>query len=129
MIYSELQGAIKMLCFLKRQKLSKNNEKGRFINVMVCCMQIMTPCVSLVCLMISITQEKKMGMITKNYVTLAFVLQIDNQFSGILPQDIKNNVKIVNSTGVLKMGKDYNTVARIKKRIQTSWQNQSLTFA
>ena len=57
MVYGEMQGAIKMLCYLKRQKLSKYNEKGRFVNIIVCCMQLMTPILSLVCLMISITQE------------------------------------------------------------------------
>jgi hypothetical protein len=67
--------------------------------------------------MISITQEKRMGGITKNYVTLAFVLSIDNLFSGILPADIKNNVKVVNKLGILKMGKDYNTLSKIKKRL------------
>lgn len=55
MVYEEMQGAIKMLCYLKRQKLSKNNEKGRFVNILVCCMQLTTPVVSLICLMISIT--------------------------------------------------------------------------
>ena len=50
-----------------------------------------------------------MGAITKDYVTLAFVLSIDNLFSAILPKDVKNNVNILNNTGILKMGKDYNT--------------------
>ena len=128
MVYGEMQGAIKMLAFLKREKLRKNNDKGRFINVIVCLMQLMTPIFSLICLMISVTQESKMGMITKDYVTLAFVLSIDNLFSGILPADIKSNVKLLNSTGVLKMGKDYNSMARIKKRLSTSWSNETWTL-
>ena len=70
-----------------------------------------------------------MGMITKDYVTLAFVLSIDNMFSGILTENIKNNVNLVNSTGILKMGKDFNSLARIKKRMLTSWENETWTFS
>ena len=69
-----------------------------------------------------------MGMITKDYVTLAFVLSIDNLFSGILPADIKNNVKLVNSTNALKMGKDYNNMSRIKKRLSTAYENETWTI-
>lgn len=72
-------------------------------------MQCFTPCVSLVCLMISVTQEDKMGMITKDYVTLAFVLSIDNLFAKTLPEEVRKNVGIVNASGQLRMGKDYNT--------------------
>ena len=66
-------------------------------------------------------------MITKDYVTLAFVLSIDNMFSGILPESIKINVGLVNSTGILKMGKDFNTFSKIKKRVLTSWKNETWT--
>ena len=115
-----------MLCYLKRSKLAKNHEKGRFINIIVCCMQIMTPCVSLMCLMISITQEKTLGMITKDYVTLAFVLTIDNVFSDLLPEEIVQNAEDLNETGTLKMGTDYNTMDRIKKRLMKSYKDETL---
>lgn len=69
-----------------------------------------------------------MGMITKDYVTLAFVLSIDNLFAKTLPTDIKNNVGIVNASGALRMGKDYNTTRRIKKRVLEDWDNDSWTL-
>lgn len=97
-----------MLAFLKRMKLAPNNSRGRFVNIIVSIMQLMPPIISLVCLMISITQEKTLGMITKDYVTLAFILSIDNIFSGLIPAEIKKNREMLNASGLLKMGKDNN---------------------
>ena len=34
---------------------------------------------------------------------------------------------MLNATGVLKMGKDYNTWDKIKKRLLTSWKDETLT--
>ena len=73
---------------------------------------------ALLSLMISIGQEANLGSITKDYVTIAFVLSIDNMFAGTLPQDIKTNAKKLNSTGILKVGKDYNTNKLIWKRLK-----------
>ena len=88
----------------------------------------MTPCVSLIGLMISITQEKTLGMITKDYVTLAFVLTIDNIFSDMLPEGLKKNAEDLNNAGTLKMGTDFNTMEKIKKRLVKSYKSEKLTI-
>lgn len=72
--------------------------------------------------MISIGQEGNLGSITKDYVTIAFVLSIDNMFAGTLPDDIKINAKKLNTSKVLKMGKDYNTYKLIWKRTKRIWK-------
>ena len=55
-------------------------------------------------------------MITKDYATLAFVLNIDNMFAMTLPAEVKANAKKVNQLNLLKMGKDYNTYKMIYQR-------------
>jgi hypothetical protein len=72
--------------------------------------------------MISIGQEGNLGSITKDYVTIAFVLSIDNMFAATLPDDIKINAKKLNTSKVLKMGKDYNTYKLIWKRTKRIWK-------
>lgn len=56
-------------------------------------------------------------MITKDYATLAFVLNIDNMFAMTLPAEVKANAKKVNKLNLLKMGKDYNTYKLIYHRV------------
>ena len=92
-------------------------------------MQMTTPVVSLIALLISITQEKTLGMITKDYVTLAFVLTIDNVFSDILPEGLKQNAEELNEAGTLKMGTDFNSMDKIKKRLMKSYKAEKLTFS
>lgn len=65
-------------------------------------------------------------MITKDYVTLAFVLTIDNVFSDLLPEGIVQNAEDLNEAGTLKMGTDYNTMARIKKRLTIAYKDETL---
>jgi len=84
---------------------------------------------ALLSLMISIGQEGNLGSITKDYVTIAFVLSIDNMFAGCLPDDIKLNAKKLNGSKVLKMGKDYNTYKLIWKRFKKVWARQEEEFA
>ena len=45
-------------------------------------------------------------------------------FAGCLPEDIKLNAKKLNSSKVLKMGKDYNTYKLIWKRFKKVWVRQ-----
>lgn len=56
-------------------------------------------------------------MITKDYATLAFVLNIDNMFAMTLPAEVKANAKKINSLNLLKMGKDYNSYKLIYQRV------------
>ena len=72
-------------------------------------MHFTTCVVALVSLIITISQEDNMQMITKDYATLAFVLNIDNMFAMTLPAEVKANAKKVNQLNLLKMGKDFNT--------------------
>ena len=65
-------------------------------------------------------------MITKDYVTLAFVLTIDNVFSDLLPEGIVQNAEDLNEAGTLKMGTDYNTMTRIKKRLTIAYKDETL---
>ena len=58
-----------------------------------------------------------MQAITKDYATLAFVLNIDNMFAMTLPAEVKANAKKVNKLNLLKMGKDYNTYKLIYHRV------------
>jgi hypothetical protein len=84
---------------------------------------------ALLALMVSIGQEGNLGAITKDYVTIAFVLNIDNMFAGFLPDDVKTNAKKLNSSKVLKMGKDYNTYKLIWKRFKRTWKRTEDEFA
>ena len=92
-------------------------------------MQLTTPIVALVCLMVTITQEPRLGMITKNYVTLAFILSIDNLFADSFPDDIKANAQYINNNGIMKMGEDQNTFQKIKKRLQEHYHSEDSTLA
>ena len=56
-------------------------------------------------------------MITKSYVTLASILQIDNQFASMLPKTAHANTAEINNRGGLLLGKDQNTTKNILKRI------------
>jgi hypothetical protein len=89
---------------------------------MIATMQFTTPIMALLSLMISIGQEGNLGSITKDYVTIAFVLSIDNMFAATLPEDIKVNAKKLNGSKVLKMGKDYNSYKLIWKRFKRIWR-------
>ena len=77
-------------------KTCHQNLKGRYINIMIASMHFTTCVVALMCLIITISQEENMQMITKDYATLAFVLNIDNMFAMTLPADVKANAKKVN---------------------------------
>lgn len=41
--------------------------------------------------MILLCQEKKLSFITKDYITIAMVMNIDNMFVATLPKEIKQN--------------------------------------
>ena len=106
-----------MLCFLKRMKTCHQNLKGRYINIMIASMHFCTCIIALISLIITISQEENMQMITKDYATLAFVMNIDNMFSMTLPAEVKANARKVNQLGLLKMGKDYNSYKLIYQRL------------
>ena len=105
--YDKFQYAIKLLTYLKRVK--GKHDKGKCINVLLCCMHLLSPVIGIFAIVITGSQEKKLSMIVKNFVSLGFILQIDNMFSSCLPIDIQQCVDKINDKGGLKMPKDKNT--------------------
>ena len=87
---NELYTAIKMLTYLKRQKGYSTKRKRfhnhkRLISIMLSLMQMSVPFITVISLIISITQERNAGQITKAFVSLSIVVKIDDMFSSSLP--------------------------------------------
>ena len=59
-----------------------------------------------------------MGQITKAFVTLGFVVGIDDMFAKSLPEGVKANQKKLNQKGKLILKEDYNSFTNIFDRIQ-----------
>ena len=78
---------------------------------------MMNPVMALLALMITLGQEKQLSHITKNFVTLGFILNIDNMYAVSLPKEIKENAQRINEAGGLRMGSDNNNMSSIYKRI------------
>lgn len=66
-------------------------------------------------------------MITKAFVTLLFVTNVDDQFAQFLPQDILDNADDLNESEKMFIGVDNNSLRRICKRIKKSFQGEVLT--
>ena len=80
-----------MLTILKRMRGHKEGRKGRIMNIFLCSLQIITPIFGLICVMILLCQESKLSNITKDYITIAFVMDIDNKFAEMLPKEVLKN--------------------------------------
>ena len=59
-------------------------------------MQLITPLLSIASLMISMGQESTFSMITKSYMVLGTICNIDNSFAGVFPKEIFDNAKKLN---------------------------------
>ena len=105
-----------MLTFLKRMAGTKNHKKGRIMNIIICSMQISTPIFSLTAFIISLGQQSLLSMIVKDFVTIGFILTIDNLFAGSLPDDVKQIAARINKEGGLRMSRDNNKFSAIKRR-------------
>ena len=116
-LFPEIQGALKLLEFLKRLKGNKSNLKGRFMNIILCSMQLITPLLSVASLMVVMGQESKFSMITKSYMVLGTICNIDNSFASGLPKEIFDNAKMLNKQKALKITHDNNTSSKIIKRL------------
>jgi len=55
-------------------------------------------------------------MIVKDFVTIGFILTIDNLFAGSLPDDVKQIAARINKEGGLRMSRDNNKFSAIKRR-------------
>ena len=67
--------------------------------------------------MITMGQQPKLSQITKEYITVAFIVNIDSLFADSLPQQVKDNTAKINSNGGLKLAKDYNKTKVAFKRL------------
>merc|ERR1712072_1391223 len=70
-----------------------------------------------VALLINMGQETSLGMITKTFVALMLLTNIDNMFVNVLPQSIIENGSLLNAADKLIMTIDYNTTSRLLKRL------------
>ena len=64
-------------------------------------MQLMTPLFTLVAMMVTLGQESKLSFITKDYVTIQLITNIDNMFAKSLPKDILENAKEINKNKIV----------------------------
>lgn len=88
------------------------------MNVILCTMQIITPILALVALMVVLGQEKKLSGIIKSYVTIGFILRINYMFAENLPNELRVNADKLNESGTLVMGEDRNTFHKLYKRLK-----------
>lgn len=79
-------------------------------------MQIVQPVIVIAAQLITVSQEKKLGQIVKNYVTLAFVANIDTVFTTMLQADVLTNANEINKSGGLTITIDNNTNEKLFKR-------------
>ena len=107
-----------MLQYLKRLKSNRNNLKGRTMNVILCTMQLVGPLVVIVALFICMGQQGLFSLITKSYVTLGTICNVDNSFAATLPKEVFENAKKLNQEGALKIGEDHNSMKKIVKRFK-----------
>jgi len=96
---------------------SASNKKGRVVNLMLQLMQMISPILALLSMMVTMTQETKLSMITKNYMTIAMMLNIDTMFAGSLSPRIKANAKKINSEGGFTISKDKNSFNTLFNRM------------
>ena len=107
-----------MLTYLKRQRSSRKNVKGRYVNILLCSMQLFAPMVIQISMIVGISQEPDLRQIIKAFATLGFIVQIDDMFAAYLPTDIIKNANQLNSSGILVLSKDHNTLPKVWRRLK-----------
>mmetsp|Transcript_36967 Transcript_36967/g.56628 ORF Transcript_36967/g.56628 Transcript_36967/m.56628 type:complete len:198 (-) Transcript_36967:89-682(-) len=117
-LHKELTKAMRMLTFLKRQKGNSDNMKGRFMNITICFMQMSVPLVIQCSLILAITQEAALSQITKDFVTLGFIIGIDDMFSDLVPVEVAENAAKLNKSQLLRLSKDNNSTSRVCRRMK-----------
>ena len=76
--------------------------------------------------MLQVTQEPKIGMITKAFVTLIFVTNIDDLFAQSFPRDILDNAEKLNKAKVLRVGNDDNAFPVLWKRLKKNLMKKQI---
>ena len=92
--------------------------KGRLINIFISTLSILIPLLIQGSLILSVVQEPVLTQITKAFVTLGFIVSIDDMFAEKVPKEIFVNAAKLNKHKVLKLSKDHNTNYRICIRIK-----------
>ena len=71
-------------------------------------MQCSIPVCGTIAMMISLTQTNALPVIIKDYITIAFIMDIDSIIGlQITPMDVLQNGRVINKKG-LELGKDFN---------------------
>ena len=78
---------------------------------------MIAPIFALLSLIVTLIQEPKLSGITKNYMTIAMMLNVDTAYSACLPPSVIANKGRINMAGGLTISKDYNTFIRIYSRL------------
>jgi len=55
---------------------------------------------------ISTTQDPELSQIIKTFVTLSFIVNIDDMFAATLPSELSANFKELNKSGLLKISEN-----------------------
>jgi hypothetical protein len=114
MIYGEVKQSISVLRYLKYVSSGNGGGKrGRTMNVLLCTMQMVAPFFTEMILILTICQTASLSAVIRSFVSLGFVIKIDDMFSENFPKEIKDTA----SNMELIVGKDQNTFSKIFKRI------------
>ena len=116
-IYSEVRQALSMLRYLKYVKTAKGGKRGRAINMILASMQLCSPLVTEMSLIIAISRTGDLSMIIKSFVALGFVITIDDMFANSFPDSITSQSPHI----TLQIGEDLNTVQKITARVKLAW--------
>jgi len=93
-----------MLCYLKR--VSGKHSRNKCINVILCSLQITTPVIVLLSVMVTQGQEPYLQLIIKNYGTILQVIDMDKKFIESLPDVVLSNAKSLNEGCKMKLTED-----------------------
>ena len=115
--YQRFQAGVKMLTFLKRMQTAADCRKGRFINLLICSMHILTPVLANYSIMITLGQQSDLRQVVKTYVMLGFIMNVDVLVAKDLPDDVIKNAEAINALGGLRISKDYNLYSLIFGRM------------
>lgn len=84
------------MVYLISMKVTVQNQRARYVNLMLCFMQTSAPILSQVFFAIATAQEPSLRMIIKGYAAIALVLRLDDMFAGSFPRDIVANAAAIN---------------------------------
>ena len=79
---------------------------------------MLVPIFTQITLIIDIIQQDTVAQITKSFVALKIVVEIDDMFAKSLPKEILQNAFYLNSQSKLKISEDNNTTTKILKRMR-----------